>query len=58
MHFLSPFILYEGLRNSLFNKIIKRNPLFSNFDYHEKVSFLFKNTDPYISRLTSAFVLC
>ena len=39
-----------------FDKVIERHGLFTNFDYHEKVLFLFNNADPHISRLTAAFV--
>ena len=31
-------IIYDDIRNSLFDKISERNRLFMNFDYHEKFS--------------------
>ena len=48
-------MLYDELRNTFFDQIIKQNRLFQNLDYHE-VLFLFNNTNRYISRLTAAFV--
>ena len=56
MHFLFHCTFYDDLRISLFDKVIERHGLFANFDYHEKVLFLFNNADPHISRLTAAFV--
>ena len=55
MHFLFHCTFYDDLRNFLFDKVIERNGLFANFDYHDKVLFLFNNADPHISRLTAAF---
>ena len=56
MHFPFHCTFYDDLRNFLFDKVIERNGLIANFDYHEKVVFLFNNADPHISRLTGAFV--
>ena len=56
MHFLFHCTFYDDLRNFLFDKGIERHGLFANFDYQEKVLFLFNNADPHIRRLTAAFV--
>ena len=56
MHFLFHCTFYDELRNFLFDKVTERNGLFANFDYHDKVLFLFNNADPHISRRTAAFV--
>ena len=50
-------IIYDDIRNSLFDKISERNRLFMNFDYHEKPLFRFNNSDPYICRSTAGFVI-
>ena len=44
------------LRNTLFIKINDRNTLFTDYNIHDKVCFLFNNTDSHISRLTVNFV--
>ena len=49
-------LLYDDLRNSLFQKISEQNKLFMNFDYHGKVLFLSSNVDPYMCRLIAGFV--
>ena len=46
MHFLFHCLLYDDLRNTLFDKMIKGNSTFPDFDYQEKVLFLFNDTDP------------
>ena len=43
-------------RKTLFIKIKDRNTLFTNYNVHDKVCFLFNNTDSHISRLTAKFV--
>ena len=50
-------IIYDDIRNSLFEKISERNRLFMNFDYHEKPLFLFNNSDAYICQSTAGFVI-
>jgi len=41
MHFSFHWLLYDDLRNTLFDKVIKRNSSFPDFDYQEKVLLLF-----------------
>ena len=48
--------LYNDLRKTLFIKINDRNTLFTNYNIHAKVCFLFNNKDSHISRLTANFV--
>ena len=54
------FIHYDLYNNSkktlIFIKINNRNILFTNYNIHDKVCFLFNNTDSHISRLTANFV--
>ena len=49
-------LVYSVLRKTLFIKINDRNILFTNYNIHDKVCFLFNNTDSHISRLTANFV--
>ena len=56
MHVLFHCNVYEDLRKILFININQRNTLFTNDNNHDKVCFLFNNTDPYISRLTATFI--
>lgn len=56
IHFLFRRTFYDDLTNFLFDKVIEGNGTFANFNCYEKVLFLFSNADPYISRLTAAFV--
>ena len=56
MHVLFHCNLYDDLRKILFIKINERNTLFTNYNNHDKVCFLFNNTDSYISRLTATFI--
>ena len=56
MHVLFHCNLYDDLRKILFIKINERNKLFTNYNNHDKVCFLFNNTDSYISRLTATFI--
>ena len=43
-------------RKTLFIKINYQNTLFTNYNIHDKVCFVFNNTDSHISRLTANFV--
>ena len=52
---ICPVVTYTDLRKILFIKINERNKLFTNYNNHDKVCFLFNNTDSYISRLTATF---
>ena len=56
MHILFHCNLYNDLRKTLFIKINDRNTLFTNYNIHDKVCFLFNNTDSHISRLSANFV--
>ena len=56
MHILFHCNLYDDLRKILFIKIKDRNTSFTNHNNHDKVCFLFNNTDSYISRLTATFI--
>ena len=56
MHILFHCDQYDDLRKTFFIKINDRNRLFTNYNIHDKVCFLFNNTDSHISRLTANFV--
>ena len=56
MHILFHCDLYNDLRKTLFIKINDLSTLFANHNVHDKVCFLFNNTDSHISRLTANFV--
>ena len=56
LHIIFHCDLYNDLRKTLFIKISDRNTLFTNYNIHDKVCFLFNNTDSHISRLTANFV--
>ena len=56
LHILFHCDQYNDLRKTLFIKINDRNTLFTNYNIHDKVCFLFNNTDSHISRLTANFV--
>ena len=56
MHILFHCDQYNDLRKTLFIKINDPNTLFTNYNIHDKVCFLFNNTDSHISRLTANFV--
>ena len=56
MHILFHCNLYNDLRKTLFIKINDRNTLFTNYNIHDKVCFLFNNTDSHVSKLTANFV--
>ena len=43
-------------RKTFLIKIKDQNTLFTNYNIHDKVCFLFNNTDSHISRLTANFV--
>ena len=47
---------YNDLRKTLFIKINDWNTLFTNYNIHDKVCFLFNNTDSHISRLAANFI--
>ena len=49
-------LVYNVLRKTLLMKINDGNTLFTNYNIHDKVCFLFSNTDSYINRLTANFV--
>ena len=49
-------LVYNVLRKTLFMKINDGNTLFTNYNIHDKVCFLFSNTDSHINRLTANFV--
>ena len=54
LHILFHCDLYNDLRKNLF--INDRNTLFINYNIHDKVCFLFNNTDSHISRLAATFI--
>ena len=56
MHILFHCDLYNDLRKTLFIKINDRNTLFTIYKIHDKVCFVFNNTDSHIYRLTANFV--
>ena len=56
LHILFYCDLYNDLRKTILVKINDRNTLFTNYNIHDKVCFLFNNTDSHISRLTTNFV--
>ena len=56
MHVLFHCELYDELRKNLFTKITKQNRLFESFNSIDKLSFLFNNTDPRISKLAAGFI--
>ena len=56
LHILFHCDLYNDLRKTILVKINDRNTLFTNYNIHDKVCFLFNNTDSHISRLTTNFV--
>ena len=56
LHILFHCDLYNDLRKTIFIKINNRNTLFTNYNIHDKVCFLFNNTDSHISGLTADFV--
>ena len=43
-------------RETLFIKINDQNTLFTNYNIHDKVCFVFNNTDSHISRLAANFI--
>ena len=55
LHILLHCDQYNDLRKTLFIKINDRNTLFTNYNIHDKVCFLF-NTDSHISRLAANFI--
>ena len=55
LHILFHCDQYNDLRKTLFIKINDRNTLFTNYNIHDKVCFLFKNTDSHISRLAANY---
>ena len=56
MHMFFHCDLYNDLRKTLFIKINDQNTLFTHYNIHDKVCFLFDNTDSHINRLTANFV--
>ena len=48
--------IHNDLGKTLFIKINDRNTLFTIYNIHDKVCFLFNNTDSHISRLTANLV--
>ena len=56
MHVLFHCNLNDDLRKIVFIKISERKKLFTNYNNHDKVCFLFNNIDSYISRLTATFI--
>ena len=56
MHMFFHCDLYNDLRKTLFIKINDQNTLFTHYNIHDKVCFLFDNTDSQINRLTANFV--
>ena len=53
LHILFHCDLYNDLRKTLFIKINDRKTLVINYNIHDKVSFLFNNTDSHISQADS-----
>ena len=49
-------VTYDDLIETLFIKINKWNTLFTNYNTHNNVCFLFNNTDSHISTLTANYV--
>ena len=48
--------LYDRLRSNFYRNISNRYLLFNDFDNNEKTLFIFNNVDPYIYRLTTAYI--
>jgi len=46
MHFLFYCLLFDDLKNTISKKFFKQNSSFRDFDYQEKVLFLFNDTYP------------
>ena len=59
LHFMLSCPFYNNLRSKFFDDIKKRYPNFNNLDNNSKIVFFFNNVDPFICRLTAAYVhLC
>ena len=56
IHFLFSCQLYESLRLKFFNDITDKCSLFNELDINARVLFLFNGIDPFVCRLTAAFV--
>ena len=56
LHILFHCDQFNDLRKTLFIKINDRNTLFTHDNIHDKVCFLFNNTDSHISRLAADFI--
>ena len=56
IHFIFSCQLYDGLRLKFFNDIADKYSLFNELDINAKVLFLFNSIDPFVCRLTAAFV--
>ena len=56
LHILFRSDQYNDVRKTLCIKINDRNTFFTNYNIHDKVCFLFNNTDSHISRLAVNFI--
>ena len=56
IHFIFSCQLYDGLCLKFFNDIADKYSLFNELDINAKVLFLFNSIDPFVCRLTAAFV--
>ena len=56
IHFLFSCQLYDSLRSKFFYDITDKYSLFNELDIIAKVLFLFNSIDPFVCRLTAAFV--
>ena len=52
-----PTVKYHDDLRNLFEKIIERDRPLMKFDHVKSYFFIFRNADPYVSRLTDGFVL-
>ena len=56
IHFILSCQRHSTLRSKFFADVSERYPIFNDFDKNLKIIFLFNNVDPFICRLTAAYV--
>ena len=56
MHFIFSCNLHDDLRLNFFNEIADKYCILNEFDINGKTLFLSNNIDPFVCRLTAAFV--
>ena len=55
MYYFTVIYMTDDLRKTVYIKTNERNTSFTHCNNHDKVCFLFNNTDSHISRLTANF---